>query len=212
MPGRKPTILLVCTGNVCRSPAAEFLLRDMLGPVAGRFVIRSAGTKASLGAAMDPAIVELLAQRGSESGRFRARRLDLAMIEQADIILTASTNQRAAVVRLCPAALHKTLTLKQLARYTPHILATGLVPAQSEYRIGWILGALARARSRSPRATSDSIVDPVGKSPRQYRTSFDDVVEACSTVLPLFAGTASAASIERTVVEASREPSAAARG
>ena len=45
-------VLTVCTGNVCRSPLAEALLRERLAPLDIR--VRSAGTRALIGSAMTP--------------------------------------------------------------------------------------------------------------------------------------------------------------
>ncbi len=184
---KKPTILFVCTGNVCRSPAAEFVFRELLGPAAARLVIRSAGTKAAVDGSIDPIIANLLARKGIEVSKFRPRLLDVAQIDQADLILTASTTHRATVARLRPSALHKTLTLKQLARYATHIAAGGQRPAGAEHRIPWILAAVPGARSRSAREASDSIPDPVGLGRRHYESAFDEVYRSCVAIAGLFA-------------------------
>lgn len=187
MPIKKQTILLVCTGNVCRSPAAEFLLADQLGTTARTFTIRSAGTRAVANAPIDPIISSLLLRRGVETIHFSSRELDIRMVESADLILTASTNHRAAVARLHPAALHKTLTLKQLARYAPFILESGSGPADASQRIPWLLSAVPRARARA-RKEDDSIADPRGRSRRHYEAAVDELAQACATIASLLAG------------------------
>jgi len=188
VPIRKLTILLVCTGNVCRSPAAEFLLADLLGPAAKKFTIRSAGTKAVAKQPIDPIICNLLRRRGIETIHFTSRGLDLRMLESADLILTASTNHRAAVARLLPAALHKTLTLKQLARYAPFILESGDRPPDVGERIPWLLAALPRARARARRDDDDSIADPRGKSRRHYEAAIEELHHACARIATLLGG------------------------
>ncbi len=188
MPIRKLTILIVCTGNVCRSPAAEFLLADLLGPTARKFTIRSAGTRAVAKMPIDPIICGLLRRRGIETIHFSSRELDVRMLESADLILTASTNHRAAVARLLPSALHKTLTLKQLARYAPFIQESGASPSDVTQRIPWILAAVPRARARARKDDDDSIADPRGKSRRQYEAAIDELDHACSMIAPLLTG------------------------
>lgn len=168
----KPQVLLVCTGNVCRSPAAEYLFRAELADLPIEFV--SAGTDAIPDQEIDPRIAVLMARRGIETGEFRSRWLTGAMPLAADLILTAATSHRATVTRISPPLLHRTLTLKQLARYAPEIL-TERPPADFGSRIEWILHSLPRARSRSLRDGSDSIEDPIGKSQRTYESSFNDV-------------------------------------
>lgn len=191
MPIRKLTILIVCTGNVCRSPAAEFLLADRLGATAKKFTIRSAGTRAVAKVPIDPIICSVLRRRGIETIHFSSRELDVRMLESADLILTASTNHRAAVARLLPSALHKTLTLKQLARYAPFILESGGCPSDVTERIPWILAAVPRARARARKDDDDSIADPRGKSRRQYEAAIDELEQACSMIAPLLTGGAS---------------------
>lgn len=190
MPIRKLTILIVCTGNVCRSPAAEFLLADLLGPTARKFTIRSAGTRAVAKMPIDPIICTALRRRGIETIHFSSRELDVRMLESADLILTASINHRAAVARLLPSALHKTLTLKQLARYAPFILESGASPTDVTERIPWILAAVPRARARA-RKEDDSIADPRGKSRRQYEAAIDELDHACAAIALLLAGSGS---------------------
>jgi protein-tyrosine phosphatase len=188
VPIRKPTILLVCTGNVCRSPAAEFLLSDLLGPAAKKFTIRSAGTRAVAKVPIDPVICSVLRRRGIETVQFSSRELDVGMLESADLVLTASTNHRATVARLLPSALHKTLTLKQLARYAPFILESGESPADVTQRISWVLAAIPRARARARKDDDDSIADPRGKSRRQYEAAVDELDNACAMIAPLLTG------------------------
>jgi protein-tyrosine phosphatase len=200
VPIRKLTILIVCTGNVCRSPVAEFLLADLLGTTARRFAIRSAGTKAVAKLPIDPTMCSLLRRRGIETIHFSSRALDVRMLESADLILTASTNQRAAVARLLPAALHKTLTLKQLARYAPFILESGERPAEVADRIPWLLAAVPRARARARKDDDDSIADPRGKSRRHYEAAVEELDHACAMIAPLLGG--ASAGVERVAVGA----------
>ena len=168
----KPLVLIICTGNVCRSPVAEYLFRSELPDLPIEFA--SAGTDAMPDQEIDPKMAALLARRGIETSDFRSRWLTGAMPLSADLILTAATTHRATVTRISPPLLHRTLTLKQLARYAPEIL-TERPPADFGARIEWIIGSLPRARSRSLREGSDSIEDPIGKSQRTYATVFTDV-------------------------------------
>ncbi|HSP60467.1 MAG TPA: low molecular weight phosphatase family protein, partial [Ornithinimicrobium sp.] len=59
-------ILVVCTGNVCRSPLVERLLQDGLDERwgTGRFVVRSAGTGALVDHPMDERSAEVLTGLG----------------------------------------------------------------------------------------------------------------------------------------------------
>ena len=188
---RTASILLVCTGNLCRSPAAELLLADRLGPAAHDYSIHSAGTKAVTGSPIDPTMRELLGRRGIEATGSLACQVTVGMLESADLILTASTSHRAAVVRILPRAVRKTLTLKQLARYAPAILRFGGGTRTGAERVEWILAAVPQARALVPMG-DDSIADPLGKSRRHYRVAIDQLDDACAVIASVLGDPATA--------------------
>jgi protein-tyrosine phosphatase len=113
-------ILAVCTGNICRSPFIERLLRARLTNQflldAWRFDVTSAGTGALAGNPMDPTAADTLRAHGGEPRSFVARDLDRELIENADLILTAAREHRSAVVTEVPRATAKTLTVREFAR------------------------------------------------------------------------------------------------
>ena len=185
MATKKPTILIVCTGNICRSPAAALLLAHLLGPAAEHFDIHTAGTRAVEGSPMDTVMGRLLGLRGVETTPSASCNLTVEMIESADLVLTASTGQRAAAVKLRPAAVRKTMTLKQLARYAPAILDSHEPPPAAGDRISWILAGLPQARGRAIRTESDSVADPTGKSGRHYKVALQELDRACGLIAPL---------------------------
>lgn len=185
----RASILLVCTGNVCRSPAAALLLADRLGPAAHNYSIHSAGIKAVTGSLIQPTIGQLLAERGIEVTPSPARQVTVGMLDSADLILTASTNQRAAMVRMQPRAVRKTLTLNQLSRYAPIILESDGGNATGAERVQWLLGALPQARSLAPKG-DDSIADPMGRSRRHYREAIDELDHSCTMIASILRGAA----------------------
>lgn len=93
------SILLVCTGNTCRSPMGEAIARHLLGrPGATRVPTRvaSAGVAAGDGYPMTPEAREALGMLRVDAGRHRSRGLTVEMIRDADVIyaMTASHAQR----------------------------------------------------------------------------------------------------------------------
>jgi protein-tyrosine phosphatase len=79
-------ILIVCTGNICRSPIAEFMLREK---TAGRDLqVGSAGTAAMVGWPADPPACEVALEHGLDLAGHRARQLTLPLLTASDLILT----------------------------------------------------------------------------------------------------------------------------
>lgn len=86
-------ILIVCIGNICRSPMAEGMFRQALPEKQ----IFSAGLDALIGHGADPHACELMRERGVNIGMHRARRLDGWMLIESDLILTMDNMQKAAI-------------------------------------------------------------------------------------------------------------------
>jgi protein-tyrosine phosphatase len=83
-------IMTVCTGNICRSPLAEYALREAVAQsdLAGQVEITSAGTTGwESGNPIDPRAGALLRERGIDPADHRARRMDRQELEQADLVL-----------------------------------------------------------------------------------------------------------------------------
>ncbi|NMM25426.1 MAG: hypothetical protein HHJ11_18475 [Phycicoccus sp.] len=117
--GDEARILIVCTGNICRSPFIEQLLQRQLDEHRARFaqriLVHSAGTSAVTGSAMDErAAAQLLAHGGDPTG-FRARDLTPDLIAESDLILTATRDHRGKVAVMYPKALRKVFTFCDFA-------------------------------------------------------------------------------------------------
>lgn len=113
--GGAATILVVCSGNICRSPLAQQLLCARLADVAHAVRIVSAGTIADDGVAMDAPAAALSRQHGGRPEAHRSRLLTEREILGAQLVLTAARSHRAAVVSLVPRASRYTFTLRQFA-------------------------------------------------------------------------------------------------
>ncbi|TFD20154.1 low molecular weight phosphatase family protein [Cryobacterium sp. TMS1-13-1] len=109
-------ILIVCTGNICRSPLGEQLLRENLRNAGLDAVVTSAGTHAMTGSAMTPEAAALSTQYGASNTDHVARQLTAKLIADADLVLTATRDHRRDVVTLLPKATRYTFTLNQFAR------------------------------------------------------------------------------------------------
>lgn len=83
-------ILVVCIGNICRSPMAEAMLKQALP----RHDISSAGLGALVGQPADPHAVALMRQQGIDITAHRARQLESWMLGAADLVLVMDTEQK----------------------------------------------------------------------------------------------------------------------
>lgn len=99
--GTTKNILLVCTGNICRSPLAASLLERALGERATEGItVSSAGTGAWDGAPVSEGAYLVGLERGLDLSGHRARLLTRELVEQADLILTMARHHRARVDEL----------------------------------------------------------------------------------------------------------------
>jgi len=102
-------ILVVCVGNICRSPTAEVMLRDRLREKG--MVIESAGLAALVGQPIDPMAESVLARNGLTGDGHVARQISQAMLSAADMILAMDNRHISAINALAPQARGKTFLL-----------------------------------------------------------------------------------------------------
>ena len=98
-------VLMVCMGNICRSPTAEAVLRQRatLAGWAGRLVVDSAGTHGwHAGEAPDPRARAHGARRGYDLAALRARRVETVDFERFDLLLAMDRDNLSALLERCP--------------------------------------------------------------------------------------------------------------
>jgi len=94
-------ILMVCTGNICRSPMAEGLLRHMLPEnLKLKVHVHSAGTHGLDDQPAASFAIQAAAEMGVDIAGHRARSLDPEMVSQADLILVMEPFHREIVARV----------------------------------------------------------------------------------------------------------------
>jgi protein-tyrosine phosphatase len=150
-------VLFVCVGNMCRSPLGQHLLAARLP--ADRFEVTSAGVRAVVGAAMHPESAVHLESQGLSAQGFAARQLTAEMMQDSDLVLTATSGIRSRVLEEAPAAMRRTFTVLELASLVDTVGA-GDGPAD-------LVARAAAERSRAVLEDYD-IPDPIGRGPEAH--------------------------------------------
>lgn len=172
-------ILAVCTGNICRSPAAEAHLRAALGP-GGGVEVRSAGLHARAGAPVAPWMAELL-EVPLEG--FVARQLTSPEVAEADLVLTMTREQRSAVVSGTPTAVRRTFALREFAELVALAAGSGVqIPGDSAgERLAALVPLVPRFRAMR-RGADDDIDDPFGGDRAGYARALLSIRTAVETI------------------------------
>jgi protein-tyrosine-phosphatase len=105
-------VLFVCTANICRSPYMELAGRALLG-TGSSVQLSSAGTLGFVGRPMNDTMAGTLVD--IDPSGFRSRRLTPAMIDEADLVLTAEDEHRQFILVEQPGAFRKVFSLGQFA-------------------------------------------------------------------------------------------------
>ena len=185
---RSGSILAVCTGNLCRSPVVEWLLRLGLSsrwPAAAiALPIASAGTSAAIGQPIPLSFASRLSRVGAETSAFAPRQVTREMLAGAELVIAATRAHRATLVEMHPRAVRYTFTLRELAR-----LAAAVPPADQAAeplaRLQSFVASAASARGADLPGdlNAEDVRDPWGGNDARYASVWDTLVEATSTVL-----------------------------
>lgn len=106
-------VLFICVGNICRSPMAEGLFKQLLPEK----LVFSAGINALIGEPADPFAVQLMRERGMDISAHRARYLATWMVCEADLILTMDQGQKYFVESKYPAIKSKVFRFGEFGGY-----------------------------------------------------------------------------------------------
>ncbi len=168
-------VLFVCIGNVCRSPLGERLLASRLREE--DFEVSSAGIAAMVGAPMTPEPALHLESYGGSADGFAARQLVPGMVNESDLVLTATKAIRSRVLEDSPGALRRTFTVLELAALLD------VVPADSDPAA--LVRSAAEERSRAALDDYD-IPDPFGRGDEAHLVAAQSMAAAVERIAKAF--------------------------
>lgn len=95
-------ILVVCVGNICRSPMAEFLFRQRFEKSGVNISVSSAGLGALVGQGADEKAIEVMTGNGLDISMHLARQLSDELVRQNELILVMELWQQKEIEGLYP--------------------------------------------------------------------------------------------------------------
>ena len=175
-------ILFVCTGNICRSPMGEALLRYRLTGAGADHPVASAGTHAMDGGPATGHGIEVLADRGIDLTGHRSRHLDAGLVGGADLIVAMSRQHEAVVGRLDPMARGRTFLAGEVARLGGQVGP----PADDEGLRDWAARLDgARGGHMTTGRVADEVADPYGENRDAYQQTANRLDGLCSALVRL---------------------------
>jgi protein-tyrosine phosphatase len=179
-------ILLVCTGNICRSPMAEAILRRHLAAQGVEARVTSAGTMNWARPPTDEAIA-VMNEHGLDIVAHRSRPLSAEILAGADLVLGMTrTHVDVVSTQGGDSVGTRTFLVGEAARLAERIGPRG----HDESVASWVQRLDAARDTRHGRAV-DEVADPVGESIDFYRLTATTLDRHLRALAPLLAGTAS---------------------
>jgi len=187
-------ILFVCHANLCRSPLAERLARrafdETFGVLGSVVETTSAGTHAYEGEAMHRGSATVLANEGIDPTGFVTRTVGPRVLADADLVLTAGREHRAACVTLAPGKVKQAFTLRQFTRMVSEIpapagLAERTVPDRMHALVEQV-NANRHLVSPVP-AEQDDLPDPVNQPIEAFEACAAEIRQSLAAVMRVIA-------------------------
>ena len=172
---------MVCTGNICRSPMAEVMLRDALDRCGADDVeVLSAGTWAGFGHPATEEARQVMQQRGIDLGPHRSQPLTAELLDEADLILAMTSVHAREIAEVSGAAVDKTLLMKELVEM--EVDGT----ADDAERAARLAAVLAGGRPEPRRALD--LDDPMGLPVGAYERTAEHIEIGVTRLVELLCG------------------------
>ncbi len=179
-------MLVVCLGNICRSPIGATLLAARLEELGVDAHVHSAGLL-SPGQRVPDHGVAVMAARGFDTTGHRSRRLSIELVGPADLIVAMAREHVPEVVAADPAAWGRTFTLKELVRRGERLGSRRADQTLADYLAE--LHAGRRPADLMGYSADDDVDDPMGASRAVYERTAAEIDDLTARLAHLLAGT-----------------------
>lgn len=167
---------MICTGNICRSPYAEYGLRARLGV---SDAVASAGTHGLRGWPADEGAEEIARVRGFSCASHAARKVTAQLVADASLVLGMSADHRSFCANLVPEAAGRIFTLHELAELVRLGAAQGSALED-------VLASAHEAREGLPREVRvRKVADPFGQTLSAFERMADDIDAQLEVLVPV---------------------------
>ncbi|MDQ4131965.1 MAG: hypothetical protein M3179_01905 [Actinomycetota bacterium] len=177
--------MFLCTGNICRSPIAEVLLRTRLAERGVDAHVHSAGLLMD-GQSASPLSVEVMTVRGLDLSTHRSRRMTRELLLDADLILGMAREHVREAAVLVPERWPRAFTLKEVVRRAQQ---TG--PRQEGESLDAWLARVHEGRSLRDLAgwsDDDDVADPIGKPHAVFERTAAELDDLTRRLVELMCG------------------------
>jgi protein-tyrosine phosphatase len=177
-----PTLVFICTGNICRSPMAEAIARRELERGSDEVTVISAGLL-SAGRRPPAETTKVMERLGLDVSAHRSQRLEDALEPPPDVILAMARAHARAVVGDAPELFSRTFALKDFVRRGssagPRMAGEDLPAYLARVGNGRSFASLAGATS------TDDVADPIGAGLRTYEKCAAEIGDLVTAALAL---------------------------
>jgi protein-tyrosine phosphatase len=179
-----PAVLVVCTGNLCRSPLVAALLERELDRTSVKASVSSAGTAAPFMSTPDKRLLRTAGEHGLDLSAHRSRALSPAMLDDADLVLVMTAEHRRQIEALSATAASRTVLLRAAA-WKAQLMRGGELPFTQ-----WVerLTADVPVAERPRLDLTNDIPDPIGGPLREYRAMAEEVSALVATLAARWSG------------------------